>query len=121
MCIIKIIKQKTNTAFGRLELEWFERKILLGWLELVAGVVREEITVARGYKTSRTQCKMAKGRNPCKQLEHLRTQLKNRDRELRAVAPPVVSLRYACLKFNVIQPRIVQKKMSCLIASDVQM
>ena len=53
---------------------------------------------------------MAKGRNPCKQLEHLRTQLKNRDRELRAVAPPVVSLRYACLKFNVIQPRIVKKK-----------
>ena len=73
--------------------------------------MREEITVARGYKTSRTQCKMAKGRNPCKQLEHLRTQLKNRDRELRAVAPPpVVSLRYACLKFNVIQPRIVKKK-----------
>ena len=29
------------TAFGRLELEWCERKILLGWLELelVAGVV----------------------------------------------------------------------------------
>jgi len=28
-------------AFGRLELEWCERKILLGWLELelVAGVV----------------------------------------------------------------------------------
>ena len=32
----------------RLELEWYERKILLGWLELelVAGVVWEEITVA---------------------------------------------------------------------------
>ena len=31
----------TITAFGRLELEWCERKILLGWLELelVAGVV----------------------------------------------------------------------------------
>ena len=30
-----------ETAFGRLELEWCERKILLGWLELelVAGVV----------------------------------------------------------------------------------
>ena len=28
-----------NTAFGRLELEWCERKILLGWLELVAGVM----------------------------------------------------------------------------------
>ena len=29
-----------NNAFGRLELEWCERKILLGWLELelVAGV-----------------------------------------------------------------------------------
>ena len=29
------------TAFGRLELEWCERKILLGWLELelVAGMV----------------------------------------------------------------------------------
>ena len=29
------------TVFGRLELEWCERKILLGWLELelVAGVV----------------------------------------------------------------------------------
>jgi len=29
------------TAFGRPELEWCERKILLGWLklELVAGVV----------------------------------------------------------------------------------
>ena len=29
------------TAFGRLELEWCERKIMLGWLELelVAGVV----------------------------------------------------------------------------------
>ena len=35
-------------GFGRLELEWCERKILLGWLELerVTGVVREEITVA---------------------------------------------------------------------------
>ena len=31
----------TFTAFGRLELKWCERKILLGWLELelVAGVV----------------------------------------------------------------------------------
>ena len=29
----------------RLELEWCERKILLGWLELVAGVVWEENTV----------------------------------------------------------------------------
>jgi len=27
----------SNTAFGRLELEWCERKILLGWLELEAG------------------------------------------------------------------------------------
>ena len=31
------------TAFGRQELKWYERKILLGWLELelelVAGVV----------------------------------------------------------------------------------
>ena len=62
-------------------------------------------------KIIKQKTKMAKGRNPCKQLEHLRTQLKNRDRELRAVAPPpVVSLRYACLKFNVIQPRIVQKQ-----------
>jgi len=61
-------------------------------------------------KIIKQKTKMAKGRNPCKQLEHLRTQLKNRDRELRAVAPPVVSLRYACLKFNVIQPRIVKKK-----------
>ena len=32
---------KQFTLFGRLELEWGERKILLGWLELelVAGVV----------------------------------------------------------------------------------
>jgi len=37
----------SNTAFGRLELEWCERKILLGWLELelVAGVVLEENTI----------------------------------------------------------------------------
>jgi len=28
----------TITAFGRLEVEWDERKILLGWLELVAGL-----------------------------------------------------------------------------------
>ena len=36
------------TAFGRLELEYCERKIMLDWLELelVAGVVWEEITVA---------------------------------------------------------------------------
>ena len=35
------ILETTITAFGRLELEWCERKILLGWLELelVAGVV----------------------------------------------------------------------------------
>ena len=33
--------QRRFTAFGRLELEWCERKILLSWLELkpVAGVV----------------------------------------------------------------------------------
>ena len=44
------LSRATITAFGRLELECCERKILLGWLELelelVAGVVREEITVA---------------------------------------------------------------------------
>jgi len=34
-------ERQKHTAFGRLELEWCERKILLGWLELelVAGVV----------------------------------------------------------------------------------
>jgi len=38
-----MIKGSIFTVFGRLELEWCERKILLGWLELelelVAGVV----------------------------------------------------------------------------------
>ena len=37
----QVDNEKIITAFGRLELEWCERKILLGWLELelVAGVV----------------------------------------------------------------------------------
>ena len=36
-----LVISESYTAFGRLELEWCERKILLGWLELelVAGMV----------------------------------------------------------------------------------